>query len=41
MQKVAGSALLADVFREMGYQKATEFYMSTGPRMLGSARCPA
>jgi GTP pyrophosphokinase len=30
MQKVAGSALLADVIREMGYQKATEFYIGLG-----------
>jgi GTP diphosphokinase / guanosine-3',5'-bis(diphosphate) 3'-diphosphatase len=30
MQKIAGSALLADVFREMGYRKATEFYIALG-----------
>ncbi len=30
MQKVAGSALLADVFREMGYRKATDFYIALG-----------
>jgi GTP diphosphokinase / guanosine-3',5'-bis(diphosphate) 3'-diphosphatase len=30
MQKVSGSALLADVFREMGYRKATEFYIALG-----------
>jgi len=30
MQKVAGSALLADVIREMGYRKATDFYIALG-----------
>jgi GTP diphosphokinase / guanosine-3',5'-bis(diphosphate) 3'-diphosphatase len=30
MQKVAGSPLLADVIREMGFQKATEFYIALG-----------
>jgi GTP diphosphokinase / guanosine-3',5'-bis(diphosphate) 3'-diphosphatase len=30
MQKVAGSALLADVFREMGYRKGTDFYIALG-----------
>ena len=30
MQKVAGSALLADVIREMGYRKATDFYIAVG-----------
>ena len=30
MQKVAGSPLLADVIREMGYQKASEFYIALG-----------
>ena len=30
MQKVAGSPLLADVIREMGYRKATEFYIALG-----------
>jgi GTP pyrophosphokinase len=30
MQKVAGSPLLADVIREMGYHKATEFYIALG-----------
>jgi GTP diphosphokinase / guanosine-3',5'-bis(diphosphate) 3'-diphosphatase len=30
MQKVAGSALLADLFREMGYRKATDFYIALG-----------
>ena len=30
MQKIAGSALLADVFREMGYRKATDFYIALG-----------
>jgi GTP pyrophosphokinase len=30
MQKVSGSALLADVFREMGYRKATDFYIALG-----------
>jgi GTP diphosphokinase / guanosine-3',5'-bis(diphosphate) 3'-diphosphatase len=30
MQKVAVSPLLADVIREMGYRKATEFYIALG-----------
>ncbi|HET7054303.1 MAG TPA: bifunctional (p)ppGpp synthetase/guanosine-3',5'-bis(diphosphate) 3'-pyrophosphohydrolase, partial [Solirubrobacterales bacterium] len=30
MQKVAGSALLADVIREMGFRKATDFYIALG-----------
>ena len=30
MQKVAMSPLLADVIREMGYRKATEFYIALG-----------
>ncbi len=30
MQKIAGSALLADVFREMGYKKGTDFYIALG-----------
>ncbi len=30
MQKIAGSPLLADVIREMGYRKATEFYIALG-----------
>ena len=30
MQKLAGSPLLADVIREMGYRKATEFYIALG-----------
>lgn len=30
MQKVAGSALLADVIREMGFRKASEFYIALG-----------
>ena len=30
MQKVAGSPLLADVIREMGFRKATEFYIALG-----------
>jgi guanosine-3',5'-bis(diphosphate) 3'-pyrophosphohydrolase len=30
MQKVSGSALLADVFREMGYKKGTDFYIAVG-----------
>jgi guanosine-3',5'-bis(diphosphate) 3'-pyrophosphohydrolase len=30
MQKVSGSALLADVIREMGFRKATEFYIALG-----------
>jgi GTP pyrophosphokinase len=36
MQKVAGSALLADVFREMGYRKATEFYIALGQGKLST-----
>jgi GTP pyrophosphokinase len=30
MQKIAGSALLADVIREMGFRKASEFYIALG-----------
>jgi GTP pyrophosphokinase len=30
MQKVAGSPLLADLIREMGYHKATDFYIALG-----------
>ncbi len=30
MQKVAGSPLLADVIREMGFRKASEFYIALG-----------
>jgi GTP diphosphokinase / guanosine-3',5'-bis(diphosphate) 3'-diphosphatase len=30
MQKVAGSSLLADVIREMGFRKATDFYIALG-----------
>ena len=30
MQKVSGSPLLADVIREMGFRKATEFYIALG-----------
>jgi guanosine-3',5'-bis(diphosphate) 3'-pyrophosphohydrolase len=30
MQKISGSALLADVFREMGYRKGTDFYIALG-----------
>ncbi|HEX5929096.1 MAG TPA: bifunctional (p)ppGpp synthetase/guanosine-3',5'-bis(diphosphate) 3'-pyrophosphohydrolase [Solirubrobacterales bacterium] len=30
MQKVSGSALLADVIREMGYRKGTDFYIALG-----------
>src|ERR671920_793083 len=30
MQKIAGSALLADVIREMGFRKATDFYIAIG-----------
>jgi guanosine-3',5'-bis(diphosphate) 3'-pyrophosphohydrolase len=30
MQKVAGSPLLADVIREMGFRKGTEFYIALG-----------
>ncbi len=30
MQKISGSALLADVIREMGFRKATEFYIALG-----------
>jgi guanosine-3',5'-bis(diphosphate) 3'-pyrophosphohydrolase len=36
MQKVAGSALLADVFREMGYRKATDFYIGLGQGKLST-----
>jgi GTP pyrophosphokinase len=36
MQKIAGSALLADVFREMGYRKATEFYIALGQGKLST-----
>ncbi|MBX5441246.1 MAG: bifunctional (p)ppGpp synthetase/guanosine-3',5'-bis(diphosphate) 3'-pyrophosphohydrolase [Solirubrobacteraceae bacterium] len=35
-QKIAGSALLADVIREMGFRKAEEFYIA-----LGSAKISA
>ena len=30
MQKIAGSPLLADVIREMGFRKATDFYIALG-----------
>ncbi|HVS99931.1 MAG TPA: bifunctional (p)ppGpp synthetase/guanosine-3',5'-bis(diphosphate) 3'-pyrophosphohydrolase [Solirubrobacterales bacterium] len=30
MQKISGSTLLADVIREMGFRKATEFYIALG-----------
>jgi GTP diphosphokinase / guanosine-3',5'-bis(diphosphate) 3'-diphosphatase len=30
MQKVSGSALLADVIREMGFRKGTDFYIALG-----------
>jgi GTP pyrophosphokinase len=36
MQKIAGSALLADVFREMGYRKATDFYIALGQGKLST-----
>jgi len=36
MQKVSGSALLADVIREMGYRKATEFYIALGQGKVSS-----
>jgi GTP pyrophosphokinase len=36
MQKVSGSALLADVFREMGYRKATDFYIALGQGKLST-----
>ena len=29
-QKITGSALLADVIREMGYRKADDFYIALG-----------
>src|SRR5207247_9312318 len=29
-QKISGSALLADVIREMGYRKADDFYIALG-----------
>ncbi len=36
MQKVSGSALLADVFREMGYRKASDFYIALGQGKLST-----
>ena len=36
MQKVAGSPLLADVIREMGFQKATEFYIALGQEKIST-----
>jgi GTP diphosphokinase / guanosine-3',5'-bis(diphosphate) 3'-diphosphatase len=36
IQKVSGSALLADVIREMGYRKATEFYIALGQGKVSS-----
>ena len=36
MQKLAMSPLLADVFREMGFRKATDFYIA-----LGQGKIPA
>jgi guanosine-3',5'-bis(diphosphate) 3'-pyrophosphohydrolase len=36
MQKVAGSPLLADVIREMGFQKATEFYIALGQSKISA-----
>jgi GTP diphosphokinase / guanosine-3',5'-bis(diphosphate) 3'-diphosphatase len=36
MQKVAGSPLLADVIREMGHRKASEFYIALGQGKLSA-----
>jgi GTP diphosphokinase / guanosine-3',5'-bis(diphosphate) 3'-diphosphatase len=36
MQKLAGSPLLADVIREMGFHKATEFYIALGQSKLST-----
>jgi GTP diphosphokinase / guanosine-3',5'-bis(diphosphate) 3'-diphosphatase len=36
MQKIAGSALLADVFREMGFRKGTDFYIALGQGKLST-----
>ncbi len=36
MQKVAGSPLLADVIREMGFRKASEFYIALGGGKISS-----
>jgi len=36
MQKVSGSPLLADVIREMGFRKATEFYIALGQNKISA-----
>jgi len=36
MQKVSGSPLLADVIREMGFRKATDFYIALGQAKIDS-----
>ena len=36
MQKVSGSPLLADVIREMGFRKATDFYIALGQAKISS-----
>src|SRR5262249_21929762 len=36
MQKVSGSALLADVIREMGFRKATDFYIALGKKKIAA-----
>jgi GTP pyrophosphokinase len=36
MQKIAGSALLADVIREMGFRKASEFYIALGQSKIST-----
>jgi GTP diphosphokinase / guanosine-3',5'-bis(diphosphate) 3'-diphosphatase len=36
MQKVSGSPLLADVIREMGYRKATDFYIALGQSKIST-----
>ncbi|MGH2939419.1 MAG: RelA/SpoT family protein [Solirubrobacterales bacterium] len=36
MQKISGSALLADVIREMGFRKASEFYIALGQRKISN-----
>jgi len=36
MQRIAGSPLLADVIREMGFRKADDFYIALGQRKISS-----
>ncbi|HEY2054028.1 MAG TPA: bifunctional (p)ppGpp synthetase/guanosine-3',5'-bis(diphosphate) 3'-pyrophosphohydrolase [Solirubrobacterales bacterium] len=36
MQKISGSALLADVIREMGFRKASEFYIALGQSKISN-----